>query len=58
MKRQWINEELVEHEILSITELELIGISKTDHKLLGAAVPMKYFQPYCYLAPFCRRSMK
>jgi TnpA family transposase len=44
MKRQWTNEELVEHWILSSKELDLIGDSKTDHNLLGAACLLKYFQ--------------
>ena len=38
MKRQWTNEELLEHWTLSSKELDLIGDSKTDHNLLGAAV--------------------
>lgn len=44
MKRQWTNEELVEHWTLSPKELDLIGDSKTDHNLLGAACLLKYFQ--------------
>lgn len=44
MKRQWTNEELLEHWTLSSKELDLIGDSKTDHNLLGAAVLLKYFQ--------------
>src|SRR6266567_5086431 len=43
MKRHWTNEELVEHWTLSSKELDLIGDSKTDHNLLGAAVLLKYF---------------
>ncbi len=43
MKRQWTNEELLEHWTLSSKELDLIGDSKTDHNLLGAAVLLKYF---------------
>ncbi|HEY6541687.1 MAG TPA: DUF4158 domain-containing protein, partial [Ktedonobacteraceae bacterium] len=44
MKRHWTNEELVEHWTLSSKELDLIGDSKTDHNLLGAACLLKYFQ--------------
>ena len=44
MKRHWTNEELAEHWILSCKELDLIGDSKTDHNLLGAACLLKYFQ--------------
>src|SRR6266567_7667101 len=44
MKRQWTNEELQEHWMLSPKELDLIGDSKTDHNLLGFAVLLKYFQ--------------
>src|SRR5438105_8457574 len=44
MKRQWTNEELLEHWTLSSKELDLIGDSKTDHNLLGAACLLKYFQ--------------
>src|SRR5437588_10430534 len=44
MKRHWTNEELAEHWILSSKELDLIGDSKTDHNLLGAACLLKYFQ--------------
>jgi Domain of unknown function (DUF4158) len=44
MKRHWTNEELVEHWTLSPKELDLIGDSKTDHNLLGAACLLKYFQ--------------
>jgi TnpA family transposase len=44
MKRQWTNEELIEHFTLSPKELDLIGDSKTDHNLLGFAVLLKYFQ--------------
>ncbi len=44
MKRQWTPEELIEHWTLSSKELDLIGDSKTDHNLLGAACLLKYFQ--------------
>jgi len=44
VKRQWTNEELVEHWTLMSKELDLIGDSKTDHNLLGAACLLKYFQ--------------
>jgi len=44
MKRHWTNEELVAHWTLSSKELDLIGDSKTDHNLLGAACLLKYFQ--------------
>jgi len=44
MKRQWTNEELIDHFTLSPQELDLIGDSKTDHNLLGFAVLLKYFQ--------------
>src|SRR5258706_1424374 len=44
MKRHWTNEELVEHWTLSSKELDLIGDSKADHNLLGAACLLKYFQ--------------
>jgi hypothetical protein len=44
MKRHWTNEELAEHWILSSKELDLIGDSKTDHNLPGAACLLKYFQ--------------
>jgi TnpA family transposase len=44
MKRHWTNEELTEHWTLSSKELDLIGDSKTDHNLLGAACLLKYFQ--------------
>src|SRR2546421_188826 len=44
MKRHWTNEELAEHWILTSKELDLIGDSKTDHNLLGAACLLKYFQ--------------
>ena len=44
MKRHWTNEELVEHWTLSSKELDLIGDSKSDHTLLGAACLLKYFQ--------------
>ncbi len=44
MKRHWTNEELVAHWTLSSKELDLIGDSKTDHNLLGAASLLKYFQ--------------
>lgn len=44
MKRNWINEELIEHWTLHPQELTLIGESKTDHTLLGFAVLLKYFQ--------------
>jgi TnpA family transposase len=44
MKRHWTNEELAEHWTLSSKELDLIGDSKTDHNLLGAACLLKYFQ--------------
>lgn len=37
MKRHWTNEELVDNFTLSPKELDLIGDSKTDHNLLGAA---------------------
>src|SRR5690348_17224500 len=40
----WTNEELVKHWTLSSKELDLIGDSKTDHNLLGAACLLKYFQ--------------
>ena len=44
MKRQWTTEELAEHWTISTKELDLIGDSKTDHNLLGAACLLKYFQ--------------
>ena len=44
MKRQWINEELIADFTISAKELDLIGDSKTDHNLLGAACLLKYFQ--------------
>ena len=44
MKRPWTNEELLEHWTLSSKEFDLIGDSKTDHNLLGAACLLKYFQ--------------
>ena len=44
MKRHWTNEELVEHWTLSSKEPDLIGDSKADHNLLGAACLLKYFQ--------------
>jgi len=44
VKRQWTNEELLEHWMLTPKELDLIGDSKTDHNLLGFAVLLKYFQ--------------
>src|SRR5947209_8733860 len=44
MKRQWTNEELIDHWTLSAKELDLVGDSKTDHNLLGAACLLKYFQ--------------
>ena len=44
MKRHWTNEELAEHWTLSSKELDLIGDSKSDHTLLGAACLLKYFQ--------------
>src|SRR2546429_9661383 len=44
MKQQWITEELAEHWTISAKELDLIGDSKTDHNLLGAACLLKYFQ--------------
>src|SRR5712691_6006555 len=44
MKRQWTNEELITHFTLSPKELDLIGDSKTDYNLLGAACLLKYFQ--------------
>jgi hypothetical protein len=44
MKRQWTQEELLEHWVLSAKELDLVGDSKTDHNLLGFAVLLKYFQ--------------
>ncbi len=44
MKRQWTNEELLEHFTLSLKELDVVGDSKTDHNLLGFAVLLKYFQ--------------
>ena len=44
MKRHWTNEELVDNFTLSPKELDLIGDSKTDHNLLGAACLLKYFQ--------------
>jgi hypothetical protein len=37
MKRQWTNEELIADFTISAKELDLIGDSKTDHNLLGAA---------------------
>jgi len=45
MKRQWTNEELIADFTISAKELDLIGDSKTDHNLLGAACLLKYF-PY------------
>ena len=44
MKRQWTNEELIADFTISDKELDLIGDSKTDHNLLGAACLLKYFQ--------------
>ncbi len=44
MKRQWTNEELIADFTISAKELDLIGDSKTDHNLLGAACLLKYFQ--------------
>ncbi len=44
MKRHWTNEELADDFTLSSKELDLIGDSKTDHNLLGAACLLKYFQ--------------
>jgi Domain of unknown function (DUF4158) len=44
MKRQWTNEELIADFTLSAKELDLIGDSKADHNLLGAACLLKYFQ--------------
>ncbi len=44
MKRHWTNEELAEHWTLSSKEFDLIGDSKSDHNLLGAACLLKYFQ--------------
>jgi len=44
MKRQWTNEELIADFTISSKELDLIGDSKTDHNLLGAACLLKYFQ--------------
>src|SRR5947207_7207256 len=44
MKRQWTNEELIANFTISAKELDLIGDSKTDHNLLGAACLLKYFQ--------------
>ena len=44
MKRQWTNEELITHWTISTKEIDLIGDSKTDHNLLGAACLLKYFQ--------------
>ncbi len=44
MKRQWTNEELHSTFMLSSKELDLIGDSKTDHNVLGAACLLKYFQ--------------
>jgi TnpA family transposase len=44
MKRQWTTEELEVHWTLHPNELDLIGESKTDHNLLGAACLLKYFQ--------------
>ena len=37
MKRQWTHEELIADFTISAKELDLIGDSKTDHNLLGAA---------------------
>jgi TnpA family transposase len=44
MKRQWTNEELIADFTISAKELDLIGDSKADHNLLGAACLLKYFQ--------------
>ncbi len=44
MKRHWTNEELADNFTLLSKELDLIGDSKTDHNLLGAACLLKYFQ--------------
>ena len=44
MKRQWSHEELIADFTISAKELDLIGDSKTDHNLLGAACLLKYFQ--------------
>ena len=44
MKRQWTHEELIADFTISVKELDLIGDSKTDHNLLGAACLLKYFQ--------------
>jgi hypothetical protein len=44
MKRQWTNEELIVDFTISAKELDLIGDSKADHNLLGAACLLKYFQ--------------
>jgi TnpA family transposase len=44
MKRQWTHEELIADFTISAKELDLIGDSKTDHNLLGAACLLKYFQ--------------
>ena len=44
MKRHWTKEELADNFTLSSKELDLIGDSKSDHNLLGAACLLKYFQ--------------
>src|SRR6266568_3118605 len=44
MKRQWTDDELEAHFTLHRAELDLVGDSKTDHNLLGAACLLKYFQ--------------
>src|SRR5260370_9182519 len=44
MKRHWTNEELADNFTLLSKELDLIGDSKPDHNLLGAACLLKYFQ--------------
>src|SRR5690242_6573510 len=43
MKRQWENEELIEHWMLSIWDLAQLG-NKTGATRLGFAVLLKFFQ--------------
>jgi uncharacterized protein DUF4158 len=43
MKRQWENEELIEHWMLSAWELAQLG-NKTGATRLGFAVLLKFFQ--------------
>lgn len=43
MKRQWENEELIEHWMLSVWDLAQLG-NKTGATRLGFAVLLKFFQ--------------